>query len=152
MGCLLDHYTEQRQANLRAMQGLPSALQNSYAAGRKSDFARPRHTLHLCLLALAAAVVYVSSTAQTEPKRLAPPAPSTRVIYASGIASTLSRVEFSPCTQNNSHSASSSGFTHDGKGSQESMLHGLRSSWCSSAYRTSSALAASTVNSDNRWL
>lgn len=66
---LFDHYTEQRQANLRAMQGPPSALQNRYAAGRKSDFARPRRTFHLCLLALAAAIVYLSSlpAAQTDP-------------------------------------------------------------------------------------
>ncbi|VVD76660.1 hypothetical protein PEP31012_00878 [Pandoraea eparura] len=66
---LFDQYTEQRQANLRAMQGLPSAVQNSYAAGRKSDFARPRRALHLCLLALAAAIVYLSSlpAVQTDP-------------------------------------------------------------------------------------
>lgn len=61
MDCLLDHHTEQRQADLRAMQGLPGALPNGYTAARKSDFARPRRFVVLCLAAIAAAIVYASS-------------------------------------------------------------------------------------------
>lgn len=63
MGCLLDHNTEQRVAEVRTMQDLPAAMPDGFTAGRQSDFARPRHTLHLCLLALAAAIVYASPQA-----------------------------------------------------------------------------------------
>lgn len=149
---LLDHNTDQRVAEVRTMQDLPAAMPDGHTAVRKSDFARPRRALILGLLTVAAAIVYVSTASQTDPKPPAPHGSSTRVIYASGIASTLSGVEFGPCTQNNSHSASSSSFTHEGKGNHESMLHGFLSSWCSSACRTSSALAESTVSSDNRLL
>ncbi|VVG70925.1 hypothetical protein PAP18089_01897 [Pandoraea apista] len=152
MDCLRDHNIERRQAWILGMQHLPGPVPAGFTTGRKSDFARPRRTLILGLLTLAAAIVYVSTASQTDPKPPAPHGPSTRVIYASGIASTLSGVEFGPCTQNNSHSVSSSSFTHEGKGNHESMLHGFLSSWCSSACRTSSALAESTVSSDNRLL
>lgn len=145
---LFDHHTERRQADLRVMQGLPVAIPEGFTAARKSNFARPRRTILICLAVLAAAIAYANSE-PTEPQQRAT---RTRVVYASGMASTLSGVEFGPCTQSNSHSASSSGFTHDGKGSHESMSHGFRSSWFSSACRTSSTLAESTVNSDNRLL
>lgn len=58
---LPDHHTEQRHAWLRALQGLPGPVPAGFTTGRKSDFARPRRTLTICLAVIAAAIVYASS-------------------------------------------------------------------------------------------
>lgn len=49
------------------MQELPAAMPDGHTAVRQSDFARPRRTLTLVLLTLAAAIVYFSSQPEAQP-------------------------------------------------------------------------------------
>lgn len=61
MDCLRDHNIERRQAWIRGMQHLPGPVPAGFTTGRKSDFARPRRTLIICLATFATAIVYASS-------------------------------------------------------------------------------------------
>ncbi|VVE28570.1 hypothetical protein PPN31114_03531 [Pandoraea pneumonica] len=45
----------------QTLRELPAVLPTGFTAARQSDFARPRRALCLCLLSLAAAIVYASS-------------------------------------------------------------------------------------------
>lgn len=61
MDCLRDHNIERRQAWLRALQGLPGTVPAGYTVVRKSDFARPRRTILICLAVVVAAIAYAAN-------------------------------------------------------------------------------------------
>lgn len=76
---LPDHHTEQRHAWLRALQGLPGAVPAGYTVVRKSDFARPRRTILICLAIVAAAFAYATGLPTYDARQ--PPAVRSTSLY-----------------------------------------------------------------------